>query len=172
MTFSTLRTKTLLKVFRSDFVEDMLFLIAVTLAAGFYSFEKRLPFSEYISFILSFSVIIAWLWLSFTSGFLRRGRFVVFSLVYWLLPQLTIIAHTNRISAQGYNAWLHTFSRFSEIFVRVPLDRVSMMFNLNNLIMGTILVVLCEFAFFLGFIYRGRCKNRQWYLAFRERYKI
>jgi len=172
MSFSALRTKTLLRVFRSRFTEDIAFLLAITLAAGFYAFERNLPYSEYISLLLTFSAITAWLWLSFTSGFMRRSGFVVFSLIYWLVPNLVIIVHTARIAERDYSAGLHTLSRFSELFVRSPLDSISEMLNVNVMITSIALLLLCELVFFLGFLYRGTCRNRHWYRVFRERYEI
>jgi len=172
MSFSALRTKTLLRVFRSRFTEDITFLLAITLAAGFYAFEKNLPYSEYTSFVLTILAITAWLWLSFASGFMRRSGFVVFSLIYWLVPNLVIIMHTARVEERDYNAGLHTLSRFSELFVRAPLDSVSEILNINVMITSIALLLFCELMFFLGFLYRGTCRNRHWYRVFRERYEI
>jgi hypothetical protein len=166
-----MRTAVLLKLFHSKFAEDCTFLLAITLAAGFYSYERALPFAEFISLGLSASVLVSWIWIALASGFMRRGVFVVFSLVYWLLPQF-IILRFETTPIRNYSAVLHTFSRFSEILVRAPLDGVSEIINMNTFLTGVLLLFLCEIMFLTGFIYRDGCKKRHWYRIFRERYDI
>ncbi|MDR2532226.1 MAG: hypothetical protein LBC82_05220 [Oscillospiraceae bacterium] len=172
MSFSNLRTRTLLTVFRSRFTEDLTFLLAITLAAGFYAYEARLPLSEYLSLITTLSMIMAWIWISFASGFMKRGVFVVFSLAYWLIPQFAITSHADTIADFSYDVNLHTVSRFAEILVRAPLDSVCEILDVSKFVAGIVLLLLCEVAFFGGFIFREKCKNRQWYRSFCERYKI
>jgi hypothetical protein len=169
---SYFRTQTLLKIFRSKFSEDLLFLLAVTLAAGFYAFEAQIPYSGELSLILTVFTMAAWLWLAFTSGFMKRGAFVAFSLAYWLIPQFIIIGHVNNAESLNYDANLHMASRFAEILVRAPLDSVSEVLNFNMFIMSMMLLLLTEISFFTGFFYREKCKDRHWYREFRKRYDI
>jgi hypothetical protein len=140
-----------------------MFLLAVTLAAGFYAFEERLPYSGYISFAATISMITAWIWISFTAGFAKRGGFVLFSLSYWLIPQFFITSHLENIADMNYSANFHMASRFAEILVRTPFNSICEIINVSTFIAGMGLLLLCEAAFFSGFIFRGKCKDRQWY---------
>ncbi|MCL2637999.1 MAG: hypothetical protein FWD48_06455 [Oscillospiraceae bacterium] len=166
-----LRSKTLLRIFRSRFIEDFTFVLAVTLAAAFYAFEKRLPLGEEISLVLTVSTFIAWIWISFTSGFMRRRAFLVFTLVYWLLPQFIIIRFQD-IALQDYSTNLHILSRVSGLLVRAPLNSVSDLLNVSSFITGMFLLLMCAVAFLSGYICRDKCKTRHWYRIFRERYNI
>jgi hypothetical protein len=166
-----LRNKTLLRVFRSRFIEDFTFLLAITLAAAFYVYEKALPFGTEISLTLTVAAFTAWIWLSFTSGFMRRRAFLIFALVYWLLPQFIIIRFQD-IPIHEYSTTLHISSRISGLLVRAPLNSVSDLLNISSFITGMFLLLLCAIAFLCGYIYRDRCKSRHWYRVFRERYKI
>jgi hypothetical protein len=166
-----LRDKTLLRIFRSRFTEDFTFLLAITLAAAFYVYEKALPFGEQISLTLTVFVFITWIWLSFTSGFMRRRAFLTFALIYWLLPQFIIIRFQD-IPIQEYSTTLHISSRISGLLVRAPLNSVSDLLNISSFITGVFLLLLCAIAFLCGYIYREKCRTRHWYRVFRERYKI
>lgn len=169
MTFSDLRTLTLIRIFRSRFVEDICFLLAVTLAAGFYVYEKRLPYADYIMQVLAVSVIILWLRLSFTSGFMRRIHFMFFVLSYWIIPHIIIIAYA---SGERYDPLFHALSRISGFLVRSPLDFISQLFNTDVFLTGIILLVLCLTLFVFGFYFRGKCREYRWYNIFREQYNI
>jgi hypothetical protein len=169
MSFSNLREGVLYKVFRSKLHTDVLFLLALTLAAGFNFWDRARFFSEYLSWATTIFAVIMWVWLALASGFMRRGWFVVFTLVYWLLPQTAIIAHTN---TEGYSVVLHTLARFSDIFVRASLGNISQALDLNGFLTGIALLLLCEFMFFMGSIYRRACENSGWYRDFHERYDI
>jgi hypothetical protein len=166
-----LRNKTLLRVFRSRITEDFTFLLAVTLAAAFYVFEKALPFGSEISLTLTISTLVAWIWIAFTSGFMRRRAFLVFALIYWLLPQFIIIRFQD-IPIRDYTTTLHIFSRVSGLLVRAPLNSVSDLLGISSFITGMFLLLMCVVAFLSGFIYRDKCKTRHWYRVFKERYEI
>jgi len=166
-----LRSKTLLRIFRSAFTGDCTFLLAVTLAAAFYVYEKALPYGELISLTLTIATLAAWIWLSFTSGFMRRRAFLIFTLIYWLLPQFIIIRFQD-IAIQDYSTTLHISSRISGLLVRAPLDSVSGLLNVSSFITGMFLLLLCAIAFLSGFIFRDKCSSRHWYRVFRERYNI
>jgi hypothetical protein len=166
-----LRSRVFLRIFRSRFTEDFAFLLAVTLAAAFYLFEKALPLGGEIALTLSVSTLVAWIWVSFTSGFMRRRVFLIFTLIYWLLPQFFIIRFED-IPIREYTTTLHISSRVSGLLVRAPLNSVSDLLGLNSFITGMFLLLLCVVAFLSGFIYRDKCKSRHWYRTFRERYNI
>ena len=169
MPFADLRTLTLLRIFRSRFSEDAAFLLAVTLAAGFYTYEASLPLAEIIMQVLTVSMIIIWLWLSFTSGFMRRIHFLAFTLTYWLIPQLVIFGYA---PSERFNPVFHSFSLISEYLVRNPLDFFSRLLNINPFVSGMGLLVLCLFMFVFGFILRGKCYKHRWYRVFREQYSV
>ncbi|MDR2559239.1 MAG: hypothetical protein LBC86_06830 [Oscillospiraceae bacterium] len=164
-----LRSRILIRVFRSRFIEDFAFLLAVTLASAFYVYEKNLPFGREISFVLTISVLTAWIWLSFTSGFMRRRVFLIFTLVYWLLPQFVIIRFQD-ITIRDYTTVLHISSRVSGLLVRAPLNSISDLLNVSSFITGMFLLLMCAVAFLSGYIYRDKCGSRHWYRVFRERY--
>jgi hypothetical protein len=166
-----LRSKILLRVFRTKFMQDVTFLLAITLTAGFYLYEKALPLAEYISLILAVSVPIVWVWISFTSGFMRRRAYLIFTLTYWILPQFIVIRFQD-VTIGDYSTALHISSRVSGLLVRAPLAAVSDFFNIDAFITGMFLLLLCGLAFLSGYIYRDKCATRHWYRLFRERYEI
>jgi hypothetical protein len=171
MNFSALRSKTLLRIFRSTLLGDCTFLLAVTVAAAFYVYEKNLPLGGHISFTLTISTLAAWIWISFASGFMRRRAFLVFTLIYWLLPQFIIIRFQD-VPIQDYSTVLHISSRISGLLVRAPLNSVSNLLNINSFITGMFLLLLCAVAFLSGYLFRNGCGSRHWYRVFRERYEI
>jgi hypothetical protein len=171
---SDLRSAFFLRIFRTTFMQNVTFLLAITLAAAFYAYESSSSLMDLIpqaSLIISVLAVVAWIWISFTSGFMRRRWFVVFGLVYWLLPQFIIIRFQD-IPIYEYSTALHISSRVSGLLVRAPLNGVSDLADINAFIAGLFLVFACAVAFLLGYIFRDKCQNRQWYRVFRERYEI
>jgi len=169
MQFVSLRTLTFLRIFRSRFTEDVCFLLAITLSAGFYFYEKRLPYTDVIAQVSAAAVIVIWLWLSFTSGFMRRICFAVFLMTYWLLPQIIIFGYN---TSSNYDPFLHSLSRASELLVRSPLELASRAADINVFISGIILLALCLMMFTLGFLYRNKCREYRWYRIFRDQYNV
>jgi hypothetical protein len=173
MGFSILRTQLLLRIFRSKLSEDLAFLLAITLAAGFYSYEKSLPYqiSGYISWALTIAAVIAWVWISFTSGFMKRGFFLAVSLTYWIVPQFIITGYATY--AEGnYNAFFHISARVSELLTRAPLGSITKALETGGFVTSMSLLILCELMFFIGTVYRGMCKNFGWYCDFRQQYEV
>jgi hypothetical protein len=171
--YNSLKTKLFLRIFRSRITEDFLFLLAVTLAAGFYSYEKSLPYQIHIqiSWLLTFSVILAWIWVSFVSGFMRRGSFLFISLSFWVVPQFIIIGYIN-FAETDYNAVFHIASRISELLVWAPLFNIAEHLRISEFYIGIGLLLIYEIMFFIGILYRGTCRKSGWYCDFRERYEV
>jgi len=151
----------------------MTFLLAVTLAAGFYAYEKSLPYqlADYLSWLLAVFVVGAWVWVSFVSGFMKRGYFLALSLFYWTVPQFVIMGYTH-FSQVDYNSVFHISSRVSEVLVRAPVANIAETLGIGGFIAGMALLVLSEMVFFIGVVYRGMCKDFRWYCDFRERFEV
>lgn len=167
---SLLCSRILKRVFGISFKEDVVMLLAVTLACGFYQYENFFEVAPVLRVVLTAAVILFWLYCSLRSGFLRRGAFVLATLGYWVVPNAVIIAF-NALSPQSYNVSFHMLSRFSEIMVRAPLERLAEALNLNSFILTIVLMVACEVCFTLGFLFRRFCRRSSWYCQFRARYE-
>jgi hypothetical protein len=151
----------------------MAFLLAITLASAFYTFEKSLPYqiSDYVTWFLTGAVVIAWVWIAFTSGFMRRGAFIAVSLAYWTVPQFVIFGYA-AFSQTDFNAYFYVASKISEVLVRAPLGSLTDALQISGFFTGISLLVLSEIVFFIGVVYRSMCKNFGWYCDFREQYEV
>jgi len=173
MGFSILRTRLFLRIFRSRLSDDLIFLLAVTLAAGFYSFEKSIheQLAHYISWFTTLFAVGSWVWISFVSGFMKRGYFLAISIFYWTLPQFIIIGYAS-FSVDSYNAAFYISARISQILVWSPVDNIARSLQISGFFASMSLLILYELMFFLGIAYRMLCRNYGWYYHFRKQFDV
>lgn len=168
--FSVFSSKVLRKIFETKLYEDLIFVFAITLACGIYQYELSFAFAEQIAVALTIISALVWVWVSFVNGFLKRGIFVIFTLLYWIFPQVFIIGYDNT-PVIAYNVIIDTASQISVILVRAPVRVLCEFFGINSFIMAGILIIICEGAFSLGFYLRNNARKSVWYSKFRKYYK-
>jgi hypothetical protein len=157
------RERFLKRIFKDKLIEDIFFLTTVTLAAGFFGYEKHLKNAEVIRFWLDWFCVFSWGFAAGINGFLRRSRFVLFQIIYWFVPQCIIFA-----SEIKQNTVLAYGKKFAEIFVYSPLKVFKEVFGVTNFVAIIILILFCDLCFLSGFFVRKSLKKKKWYCKLRE----
>lgn len=132
--------------------EDMILCVAITLACGFYYFEGKQPFMEYIRPTLEFLMLCCWVGLAFKNGIKERVSFLMFSTLYWMIPQIFIYLYNINDNVKNYSSLLKTSQRYSELLVKNPLDELSQWLNISHAIVAIAFTVFCGLVFIGGFM--------------------
>ncbi len=137
--------------------EDMLLCMAVSLASAFYYFDTHNSFSAYFSPVLTGLVLLCWIMCAIRNGFLHRFSFVVFSIAYWLIPQIFIFWYNNNDNVHNYSSMLRAAQRYSELLVKQPIEHFTDWLDIDAMTFAIIFVcvinVLYSVANFLRTIF-------------------
>ena len=145
---------------------NLFFLFAVTLAAGFWRFERFFPYGEQVAVCASVFTLCAWIAVSFESGFNRRALFVPIVIAYWILLNAFLVYEQN---APGFNPYVYRTAQWVRLFCLYPLTLLSNSLNMSEFYLAVILVLLCVFAVISGFSFRKSLRQSKWYCNFRRR---
>lgn len=154
-------------MFSSRLWGDFTYLAAVTLACGFYQYERFLPGADAIGAVLTVWTILAWLFVAFENGFVKRSGFAIFALVFWVVPQ-AVILWFETAPLNGYNVILATAARFSRVVTMAPLWRVAGTSGVGGFVTAAAMLLLCEFVFILGMMTRNSARSSGWYCKYRK----
>ena len=128
------------------------FLITYALAA--LGFEKNMPESimKIYSAVVFAVFAAAWLWFSYKSG-LRKGRkFPIFTVLFWLLPQIVIYLADNGPEVFRMSIIMYVLSEFLMMLTNVP---PQIMGNAVGITVPSALIVillLCGAAYVSGML--------------------
>ena len=121
--------------------QDMLICFGITFACAMFGFDSyidnkiMLP----IRFIASMLMIANWMWAAYSSGKHRRGGFVLFTGIYWLVPAVLAFflgAGNPDSPVSGI------IKEVANILVFYPFSFFSRAFNMNEWIFCAVMVCL------------------------------
>jgi hypothetical protein len=137
----------------STCIQDMALCAAVMLASGFYDFEGFFfpPLTFVIQGVLTFCVAAVWLWCFFLNGFWRRHGFLVFAVVYWVVPRLIIIREQTA-SIFEYSRYLAAAGEISLLLVEFPMKGLSAFFRTSVIQTSIALCAWCLAVYLLGYV--------------------
>ncbi len=145
----------------SDIVGEFLAAFLITYALAVFSYEKYMP----ESFMKAFNVLVyiafaaTWLWLSFKNGMKKAVAFPVFTVLYWLVPQLVIYLADSGPEVFRMSIIMYLLSEFSIIITTVPSELIGSAINVSVPAAITIILLLSAAAYMAGMLVNVRKKR-------------
>lgn len=126
----------------------------ITYAFSAFSFEKNMP--ENVMKIYSavvFAVFAAaWLWFSYRSG-LRKGRkFPIFTVLFWILPQIVIYLADNGPEVFRMSIIMYVLSEFLMMLTNVPPQILGDTVGITVPAAFIVILLLCGAAYVSGIL--------------------
>lgn len=94
----------------------------ITYAFAAFSFEKNMPESimKIYSAVVFAVFAAAWLWFSYKSGRRKGRKFPIFTVLFWLLPQIVIYLADNGPEVFRMSIIMYVLSEFLMMLTNVP----------------------------------------------------
>lgn len=140
--------------------------LMITLSSAFYRYEAVNFYAPVMRTILTVLLILTWLLCSFWCGFRRQRSFVLFSILYWTIPNCIMFMFANGIGA--FNFTMNTANRISRLLASDPLMDLSGKSGFSALFCSIFLLTLIIISFVAGFYFRKYCRNSSWYCSYRK----
>lgn len=142
---------------------NMFLAFMITFAAGTICFEEFMP--EKFVAIYSTAVIavclLTWFALSFTSGRNCKWQFIVFSFLFWILPQVIIYLANDGAEVFRKSITMYLLSEFAAILVTAPAEAAGSVINVKALPLTIIIILLCILSFLAGYLVEDARKKQE-----------
>ncbi|MGN0666044.1 MAG: hypothetical protein ACI4KF_05910 [Huintestinicola sp.] len=144
-------------IYDSRLSEDILLTTGCVYACGMICVDKYISsaFMEWICPAMTLIMIICLLSASFLNGCRRRSGFIIYTLLYWLLPAGLLIA-AERVSFLRFTAAGMIASAVSRIAVLFPVKWLCEVIHISENIFPFALAGICLAAYLLGAGYSRR----------------
>lgn len=145
----------------SSYWEDMLYFVVINMTVSLFLFEQtRFPLISWIHNIIFVMAIIYQIVIIVKNGMLRRFEFLLFTLLYYIIPQCTFWIEGYLAQLRIYSKWLDFANQVFIFLVIQPMryiidymfynHQVTMMVSLNLILL--IVVVI----FYIGYLVVNR----------------
>lgn len=128
------------------------FLITYALAA--FSFEKNMPESimKIYSAVVLAAFAAAWLWFSYKSGRRRGRKFPIFTVLFWLLPQIVIHLADSGPEVFRMSITMYVLSEFLMMLTNVPPQIMGNAVGITIPASIIVILLLCGAAYVSGML--------------------
>ena len=106
-------------------LENIAVCLGVTLASAFMFFENRGFIPDFLRVFLSGFIFLVWITCAFSAGKSKKWGFLVFTCLYWLIPNLYLVFYSLRDNVRGYSKWLSLLNKSSDILANKPFEYLS-----------------------------------------------
>lgn len=141
---------------KSDYnlVANMFLAFIITFAAGTVSFEGYMPENFVAVYSASVTVVcfLIWLVLSFISGMNKKWQFVVYSSIFWILPNVIIWLANDGPEVCRKSITMYLLSEFVTIVSISQLEAVGDLINVSIISCTAIIVLLCFLCYLGGYL--------------------
>lgn len=139
---------------RHSFAADMFTSFIITFAAAVFTYDTYMPkeFMKFFGAAVLWLCILTWLCLSFLSGAYQKYRYMVFMLLFWLIPQIIIYAADSGPEIFRMSIVMYLLSEFSDLLTRAPAGAFGAFFSLGALPSLAVIVLLCVFSCLAGML--------------------
>lgn len=126
----------------------------ITFAAGTVSFESHMPqnFITIYSGCVTAICFATWLVLSFISGNKKKWQFVIFSSIFWILPNVVIWLANDGPEVFRKSIIMYLLSELAAIVSLPQLELVGGLINLATIPFTVIVVLACIFCYLGGYL--------------------
>ena len=141
---------------------NMFMAFIITFAAGTVSFENYMP-EGFISIYIAFVIVLSfatWLVLSFISGRNKKWQFVVYSSIFWILPNVIIWLANDGPEMFRKSIIMYLLSEFSAIVSISTLEVAGGWINVKAVTFTVVIVLLCIFSYLGGYLTSGEEKAK------------
>lgn len=111
--------------------QDALLCFGATLTCGFYFFEYYQPYMNVFRIFLIAMLIFVWAFYSLKNGMRGNLSFLIFSILYWLLPLLISIYANKTQFLFGYSKDSYAIGIICELMVIFPIDKLTSVLNVT-----------------------------------------
>ncbi len=142
--------------------EDMVLLFLMTLCYAAVCYEGYMPKSFMIPYKAVVTLFFAgsWICVSFKNGFLERWQNLVFSVLFWTLPQLLIYLANDGPRALRMSVAMYVISEFAVFISSVPGTLLGGVLGLNELFGAVASGILCAAVFVAGVLFSAVRKKK------------
>ncbi len=142
---------------------NMFLSFMITFAAGTICFEGFMPekFVAVYSAALIAVCFLTWFALSFISGKKGKWLFVVYSALFWILPQVIIYLANDGPEVFRKSITMYLLSEFSAILVTAPAEAAGSVINVKALPLTIIIILLCVLSYFAGYLVDDARKRQE-----------
>lgn len=131
--------------------QDILFCVAITLAASFYCFEQYQPKMDLMRSLLAILLPLIWLGTAIANGIRQRYGFLAFQVLYWLVPQGMILWNAHFVEIGGYSKGTDIMDIVAKLLVTYPLSTLSAQLDgISEMKLALFLAVGCTVLFSLA----------------------
>ena len=141
---------------RRSLCSDMFLSFIITFAAAVFTYDAYMPknFMEFYSTLTVIVCLLTWAVLSFLSGVFKKYDYMVFMLLFWLIPQIIIYAAESGPEMLRMSIIMYLLSEFSSMLTHAPAEAAGhLLFKVGALPMVFIIILMCVFLFLAGILF-------------------
>ncbi len=144
------------------FGEKMFISFIITFSAGVFCYENYMPesFMNVYKYMVLGVCLLTWLVFSFFSGVNKKWQYSLFTVLFWLLPQLIIFLADNGPRAFRLSVTMYLLSEFSNILISAPVKLLGGLMNIKIIPCVMIIVLSCIFSFLSGVLLSDRLDKK------------
>lgn len=135
---------------KCSLLENILLCMVITLAGSFLYFDAHYFFMGFYRVLVTVLIFMVWAVCATNSGKRKQWGFLVFSVLYWLLPLLMLLYYPTRDNMRDYNKYLNTLYKFSEVVFYRPFEAIARYFGAESYAFIIALAAVVGVAFYLG----------------------
>lgn len=142
------------KKMRSPSVDDMIAAFLITYAFAAFSFEKNMPESimKIYNAVVFAVFAAAWLWFSYKSGRRRGRKFPIFTVMFWLLPQVVIYLADSGPEVFRMSIIMYVLSEFLMMLTNVPPQILGNAVGITVPASVIVILLLCGASYMSGML--------------------
>lgn len=127
----------------------------ITFAAAALTYEAYMPknFMDFYGAAAVLACVMTWVTLSFLSGVFKKYDYMVFMLLFWLIPQIIIYAADSGPEIFRMSIVMYLLSEFSAMLTRAPAGAAGKLFGIGALPAVFVIVLLCVLLFLAGILF-------------------
>lgn len=147
--------KTVMTVRRKrSFAADMFALFIITFSAAAFAYEGYMPesFMNIFGPAVAFVCVLTWMSYSFIGGAFKKYKYMIFMLLFWLIPQVIIFLADSGPEFFRMSITMYLLSEFLSMLTRSSAYAFGSLFGLNAFSSVVIIILLCAFSYLGGML--------------------
>lgn len=147
-----------------NFLDNMFISFIITYAAGAFCYEGHQPESlmNFLRPLVLIICICTWLYISFFSGLSNKWGFEIFTVIFWLAPQIIIYLADSGPQVFRMSVTMYALSEFFLMMFNTSAEHMGSLFRLGVVPVIFIIVLGCTFAFLAGNFFEDKYKNGEY----------
>ena len=133
----------------------------ITFAAGTLCYEAYVPENiiKIYRMLIFVICLFTWIALSVISGVQNKWQYEIFTVLFWLIPPVTIFLANDGPEICRMSITMYVFSELFAIMFTAPAEAVGEILNLGVTPVIILVVLICTFAFLTGRLFSANLKK-------------